>query len=77
MKALIVDDDLALADVLSFTMRRAGYEVITAHDGQAALERWESENPDIIILDINMPKLDGLKVCQRIRAEDSLSLIHI
>jgi len=77
MKALIVDDDLALADVLSFTMRRAGYEVVTAHDGQAALDRWESEGPDIIILDINMPKLDGLKVCQRIRAEDSTPIIFL
>lgn len=77
MKALIVDDDLALADVLSFTMRRAGYEVITAHDGHAALDRWENENPDIIILDINMPKLDGLKVCQRIRAKDSTPIIFL
>jgi DNA-binding response OmpR family regulator len=69
MKALIADDDLALADVVSFTLRRAGYEVILAHDGAMAVERWQSEKPDFIILDMNMPKLSGLEVCQRIRAE--------
>jgi DNA-binding response OmpR family regulator len=75
MKALVVDDDLALADVVSFTLRRAGFEVITAHDGQAALDRWQAENPDIIILDLNMPKLDGLQVCQRVRAQDDTPII--
>jgi DNA-binding response OmpR family regulator len=75
MKVLIVDDDLALADVLSFTMRRAGFEIITAHDGQDALERWDTENPDLIILDLNLPKLDGLKVCQRIRSQSNTPII--
>jgi len=75
MKVLIVDDDLALADVVSFTMRRAGFEVIAAHDGQEALERWEAENPDLIILDLNLPKLDGLKVCQRIRSQANTPII--
>ena len=55
MKALIVDDDLALADVVSFTMRRAGFVTILAHDGRAALERWKADSPDIIILDLNLP----------------------
>lgn len=69
MRALIVDDDLALADVVSFTLRRAGYEVILAHDGQAALERWREDKPDFLVLDLNLPKLSGLEVCQRIRLE--------
>jgi DNA-binding response OmpR family regulator len=69
MKALVVDDDLALADVVSFTLRRAGYEVIVANDGLMALERWQSEQPDFIVLDLNLPKLSGLEVCWRIRAE--------
>jgi DNA-binding response OmpR family regulator len=69
MKALIVDDDLALADVVSFTLRRAGYEVILAHDGQAALDRWQQDQPDFLILDLNLPKLSGLEVCKHIRAE--------
>ena len=75
MKALIVDDDLDLADVVSFTMRRAGFEVILAHDGQLALQRWQEEEPDLIILDLNLPKLDGLTVCQRIRAEADTPII--
>ena len=75
MKVLIVDDDLALADVLSFTMRRAGFEVTAAHDGQDALDQWEAENPDLIILDLNLPKLDGLKVCQRIRSQSNTPII--
>lgn len=75
MKALVVDDDLALADVVSFTMRRAGYEVIVAHDGLNAIERWQNESPEVIILDLNLPKLDGLRVCQRIRAQDETPII--
>ena len=75
MKALIVDDDLALADVLSFTMRRAGFEVITAHDGITALERWREDSPDLIVLDINLPKLDGNQVCRQIRSESDTPII--
>jgi DNA-binding response OmpR family regulator len=75
MKVLVVDDDLALADVVSFIMQRAGYEVILAHNGTAALQRWETETPDLIILDLNLPKLDGLSVCKRIRAEDDTPII--
>jgi DNA-binding response OmpR family regulator len=75
MKSLIVDDDLALADVISFTMRRAGFEVISANDGLSALELWELEEPDLIILDLNLPKLDGLGVCRRIRAKSDIPII--
>jgi DNA-binding response OmpR family regulator len=75
MKALVVDDDLALADVVAFTLRRAGFEVITAHDGLAALERWQAEAPDLILLDLNLPRLDGLNVCQRVRAQDNTPII--
>lgn len=75
MKALIVDDDLVLADVLSFTLRRAGFQVVLAHDGQAALNAWQAEAPDLIILDLNLPRLDGLTVCQRIRERDETPII--
>ncbi|HEX8991314.1 MAG TPA: response regulator transcription factor [Anaerolineales bacterium] len=75
MKALVVDDDLALADVVSFTLRRAGYEVVAANDGLAALTRWEQEKPDFIILDLNLPKLSGLDVCRRIRAQSDVPIL--
>jgi len=75
MKVLIVDDDLVLADVVSFTLRRAGFEVVLAHDGQAALERWQAESPDLIVLDLNLPKLDGLAVCKQVRAQSATPII--
>jgi DNA-binding response OmpR family regulator len=75
VKALIVDDDLALADVVSFTLRRAGFETLVAHDGHTALERWQADAPDVIILDLNLPKLDGLSVCRQIRAQDDTPII--
>lgn len=75
VKALIVDDDLVLADVLSFTLRRSGFQVTAAHDGQAALDLWKTEHPDLIILDLNLPKLDGLAVCRRIREQDDIPII--
>jgi DNA-binding response OmpR family regulator len=75
MKALIVDDDLVLADLLAFTLRREGFQVLQARDGQAALRRWAEEDPDIILLDVNMPKVDGFAVCRRIRAQADTPII--
>jgi DNA-binding response OmpR family regulator len=69
MKALVVDDDRALADVVAFALRREGFQVIQAHDGEAALRRWAEEQPDLIVLDVNLPKLDGFAVCRRIRQQ--------
>ncbi len=75
MKALVVDDDLVLSDVISFTLRRAGFEVITAYDGQSALDRWQADKPDLLVLDLKLPKLDGLSVCRRIRAQANTPII--
>lgn len=75
MSVLIVEDDLALSDVLSFTLRRAGFETIMAHDGLTALERWEKEKPDLVLLDLNLPKLDGLAVCRHIHNHGGSAII--
>ncbi|MCL4806063.1 MAG: response regulator transcription factor [Anaerolineae bacterium] len=75
MKVLLVEDDLALSDVVSFTLRRAGYEVAAAYDGLAALELFDSAAPDLLLLDLNLPKLDGLGVCRRIRATSAVPII--
>jgi DNA-binding response OmpR family regulator len=75
MKALIVDDDRVLADVVAFALRREGFQVIQAFDGLAALQRWSEEKPDLIILDVNLPKMDGFAVCQRIRKEADTPII--
>lgn len=77
MKALIVEDDLALSDVLTFTLRRAGFTVQATHDGLAGLEAWQQEKPDVIILDLNLPGMDGLAVCRRIRAESQTPIIML
>ncbi len=70
VKALVVDDDRVLSDVLAFTLRREGFQVIQAFDGELALQSWAEEEPDLIVLDVNMPKLDGFAVCRRIREEE-------
>lgn len=75
MKVLIADDDRVLADVLAFTLRRAGFQIVLAHDGDAAIQRWREEQPDLIVLDVNMPRLDGFAVCQRIRQSADTPII--
>ena len=75
MKVLIVDDDLAVADVIAFSMRRAGHEVVLAYDGQEALEAWKTADPDLILLDLNLPKLNGYRVCQALRAQSAVPII--
>ena len=75
MKALIVDDDRVLADVVAFTLRREGFEVIQAYDGATAIRRWSEEQPDIILLDINMPNMDGFTVCRHIREQSDIPII--
>jgi DNA-binding response OmpR family regulator len=75
MKALIVDDDRVLADILAYALRREGFQVLQAYDGPAGLQLWGEARPDLIILDINLPKLDGFSVCQRIRKEADTPII--
>lgn len=75
MKILVIEDDLALADVLAFTLRRAGFETIMAHDGLDGLERWRAEAPDLIILDLNLPKMNGMGVCRHISSEGGTPIV--
>jgi len=75
MKVLVIEDDLALADVLAFTLRRAGFETLMAHDGLEGLERWQAESPDLIILDLNLPKMDGMAICRRISADGGTPIV--
>ncbi|HVU13527.1 MAG TPA: response regulator transcription factor [Phototrophicaceae bacterium] len=77
MKALVVDDDRVLADVVSFTLRRAGFEVVLAHDGRAALDRFREDTPQIVILDLELPEMDGLEVCRTIRAQADTPIIML
>jgi DNA-binding response OmpR family regulator len=69
MKILIADDDIELREILNFALCQAGYLVVQAADGAEALERFGEEHPDLVILDVNMPRMNGFEVCRRIRAE--------
>ena len=75
MKVLIVDDDRALADVVAFTLRREGFQIVQAYDGEAALQRWNEELPDLVVLDVNLPRLDGFAVCRRIREQSDTPIL--
>ena len=75
MKALIVDDDRVLADVIAFTLRREGFEVIQAFDGTAALKRWMQDQPDIVVLDVNLPAISGFDVCRQIREKANTPIV--
>jgi len=73
----MADDDVYLLDVTTYALRREGFNVLTATDGQQALQRWEQEHPDIVLLDVNLPKLNGFEVCRRIRQEAETPIIML
>ena len=75
MKLLLVDDDLEQLDLLSYALRRQGYEVLTAADGEQGLARWRADEPDLVILDGMMPKLNGFEATRRIRDESTTPVI--
>ena len=77
MRILVVDDDRVLADVITFMLRKEGFDVIQAYDGTSALERWKQEDPDLLILDVNLPKLDGFEVCRRIRSQSDTPVLML
>jgi len=70
-KVLVVEDDRSLAEVLVYNLKQAGYDVLLAKDGQDGLLQAQIKSPDIIILDLMLPVLDGLDVCRRLRADAS------
>ena len=76
-KILIVEDDRTLLDVLKYNLTKEGYNVMTAVDGVEALEVARSEKPDVIILDIMLPKLDGLEVCRILRHEMTVPILML
>jgi DNA-binding response OmpR family regulator len=76
-RILIADDEPNIVLALEFLMKKEGYEVQTVSDGEEALRTIEKSPPDLILLDIMMPKLDGYEVCQRIRSDPSMKDIVI
>ena len=76
-KILIVDDEAVLAETIAYNLEQAGYQVLTVFSGASALEVAKREVPDLIILDLMLPEMDGLEVCRRLRREESTATTPI
>lgn len=77
MKILVVDDDLELLGLITYALRQAGYVTVEAADGALALTAFEREEPDLVILDVNLPRLSGLEVCRKIRSGSKVPIMML
>ena len=77
MKILIADDDPRLRDLVRLALERAGYDVLTTADGQSAIVHAAREAPDLIVLDVGLPELDGFEACRRIRAQSDVPILFL
>jgi two-component system response regulator VicR len=76
-KILIVDDEKTISDIIKFNLTKEGYEVDTAYDGEEAVKKVDEFNPDLMILDLMLPKKDGLEVAREVRQSHDLSIIMV
>jgi DNA-binding response OmpR family regulator len=76
-KILVIDDDVNLLQSIKFTFMRAGAEVVTAMDGREGLHRFYEERPDLVILDVRMPDIDGWETCRQIRIFSNVPIIML
>jgi len=76
-KILVVEDELALRETLEYNLARLGYQVVTAADGFEALALVNSEHPDLVLLDLMLPGLDGFEICRRLRREHSMPVMML
>lgn len=76
-KVLIADDEQNIVISLDFLLRREGFEVLVAADGEEALAKARSERPDLVLLDVMMPKMNGFDVCQALRADPDLASMRV
>ncbi|MGM0923630.1 MAG: response regulator YycF [Bacillota bacterium] len=76
-KILVVDDEKPIADILQFNLKKEGYEVFCAYDGNEALEMVEEIQPDLILLDIMLPNKDGMEVCREVRKKYEIPIIML
>ena len=77
IKILVVDDDSNICELLRLYLNKEGFDVVTAADGEEAVERFDSIRPDMILLDVMMPNLDGWQVCRRIRKKSNCPIIML
>jgi two-component system, OmpR family, response regulator VicR len=76
-KILVVDDEKPIVEILQYNLEKEGYQVVTAFDGEEALEIVKQENPDLVLLDIMLPKKDGFSVCRELRSERNIPIIML
>jgi two-component system alkaline phosphatase synthesis response regulator PhoP len=76
-KILVVEDEAELTGAIQIRLEQAGYEVLIAYDGQEALEKARTENPDLIVLDLMLPKIDGYKVCRLLKFDGKSKKIPV
>jgi DNA-binding response OmpR family regulator len=76
-RILLVDDEQSIQTLLSYPLSRDGYDVVQAVDGQEALERFDEQAFDLVVLDVMLPKIDGLEVCRRLRSRSSVPIIML
>ena len=76
-RILVVDDEPAIVDVLAYNLTKEGFEVTTASDGREAIQKCQTAPPDLMILDLMLPHVDGLQVCRRLRSDPRTQGIRI
>ncbi|MGI8411322.1 MAG: response regulator [Solirubrobacteraceae bacterium] len=76
-RILLVDDEQSIQTLLSYPLRKEGYEVVQATDGRQALDRFDEQRFDLVVLDLMLPKIDGLEVCRRLRGRSSVPIIML
>jgi DNA-binding response OmpR family regulator len=76
-RILLVDDEQSIQTLLSYPLRKEGYDVVQATDGRQALERFEEQPFDLVVLDLMLPKVDGLEVCRRLRSKSTVPIIML
>ena len=76
-RILVVDDDTALAEMIGIVLRTEGFDTVFCSDGARAVEVWRAEHPDLVLLDLMLPGMDGIEICTRVRAESGVPIIML
>lgn len=76
-KVLVVDDEKPISDIIKFNLTKEGYDVVTAADGREALDMYNDENPDLVLLDQMLPEVDGIEVLRQIRSKSDIPVIMV
>ncbi|MCA1644222.1 MAG: response regulator transcription factor [Chloroflexi bacterium] len=77
MRVLLAEDDIDMLDVTTYALRKYGYEVVGVTDGAATMSRWVKEQPDLVLLDVNLPGKSGMDLCREIRKQSSTPIIML